>query len=188
MIGDMISKVRVEKGMTKTELANLSEINVGHLTHIEKGDRTPSLKTLKRICKSLGVPFQQIAYTYGKIVSETQEEYGVIDYIPYNKILAVSDIDSFIDCPTHISSASIAVKVKDDSMSPTLKLGTYAYVEFNSPLNNNDVGLFNINKDVLIRRLTYKKDKIVLKADNKSCKDLELTSNDSFYIVGKILV
>ena len=39
MIGDMIGKIRKEKGMTKTELANLTGINIGHLTHIEKGER-----------------------------------------------------------------------------------------------------------------------------------------------------
>ena len=30
MIGDMIAKVRTEKGMTKTELAKLTDINIGH--------------------------------------------------------------------------------------------------------------------------------------------------------------
>ena len=39
MIGDMIAKARKEKGMSKTELARLTDINIGHLTHIEKGER-----------------------------------------------------------------------------------------------------------------------------------------------------
>ena len=39
MIGDMIAKVRKEKGITKTELARITGINIGHLTHIEKGER-----------------------------------------------------------------------------------------------------------------------------------------------------
>lgn len=188
MIGDMISKIRTEKQMTKTELAKLSDINIGHLTHIEKGERNPSHKTLKRICKSLGVPYQQLMYTYGKTVSEKQSEYGLINYISYNKVLAVSNVDNFIDCPKNIASAALAIKVKDNSMDPVLALDSYAYIEFNSPLNNNDIGLFNINNDVLIRRLTYKKDKIILKADNKDYKDLELSENDTFYIIGKVLV
>ena len=59
MIGDMIAKVRKEKNMTKTELAKLTDINIGHLTHIEKGERNPSHKTLKSICKALDIPYQQ---------------------------------------------------------------------------------------------------------------------------------
>ena len=51
MIGDMIAKVRKEKGMSKTEISRLTNINIGHLIHFEKGERNPSHKALKNICK-----------------------------------------------------------------------------------------------------------------------------------------
>ena len=112
MIGDMIAKVRNEKGMTKTELARLTNINIGHLTHIEKGERNPSHKALKNICKALDIPYQQLMYTYDKQVSEEQEEYGLINHIAYNKIPAIGKLESFIDCPSNLPSASIAVKLR----------------------------------------------------------------------------
>lgn len=112
MIGDMIAKVRKEKGMTKTELAKLTDINIGHLTHIEKGERNPSHKALKNICKALDIPYQQLMYTYDKQVSEEQENYGLINHIAYNKIPAVNKLESFIDCPSSMPSASIAVKIR----------------------------------------------------------------------------
>ena len=96
MIGDMIAKVREEKGMTKTELARLTGINIGHLTHIEKGERNPSHKALKNICKALNVPYQQLMYTYDKQVSEEQESYGFINNIAYDKILSVDSLTGFI--------------------------------------------------------------------------------------------
>ena len=49
MIGSMLAKARKAKGMTKTELAKLTDINIGHLTHIEKGERNPSHKALRNI-------------------------------------------------------------------------------------------------------------------------------------------
>ena len=55
MIGDMIAKIRKEKGITKTELARRTGINIGHLTHIEKGERNPSQNALKNICKALNI-------------------------------------------------------------------------------------------------------------------------------------
>ena len=70
MIGDMIAKVRKEKGITKTELARITGINIGHLTHIEKGERNPSHKALKNICKALDIPYQQLMYTYDKELNE----------------------------------------------------------------------------------------------------------------------
>ena len=187
MIGDMIAKVRIEKGMTKTELANLTGINIGHLTHIEKGERNPSHKALKNICKALDIPYQQLMYTYDKQISEEQENYGFINNISYNRVLAVSNIQDFIDCPSTMPSASLAFKVPDNSMEPKLKKGDFAFIEFNSLLENKEVGIFYINKKILIRRFIIRRGKIVLKPDNKEFEELEIKDADEFYIVGKVL-
>ena len=188
MIGNMISKIRKEKGMTKTELANITGINIGHITHIEKGERNPSHKALKNICKALEVPYQQLMFTYDKSISEQQEEYGIVNHIAYNKVLAIDKLGDFIDCPPNFSGASVAIKINDDSMYPTFDINSYIFVEFNSPLNNNDIGLFNINNDILIRKFSLKNGKITLKADNSTYDDIKISNNDSFYIIGKIFV
>ena len=52
MIGDMLSKIREDKKISKTTLAQSTNINVGHLTHIEKGERNPSHKALKGLCEA----------------------------------------------------------------------------------------------------------------------------------------
>ena len=187
MIGDMIAKIRKEKNMTKTELANATGINIGHLTHIEKGERNPSHKTLRNICKALGVPYQQLMYTYDKELNEEQEKYGIVEHISYNKVLAVDNINFFIDCPVSASSASIALKVPDDSMDSLYPKDTYVFIEFNSPLNNKDIGLFSVNGEIVIRKFFFKKGKFTLKAQNKSFKDIVVTDDDDFYIIGKIL-
>ena len=187
MIGDMIAKVRKEKGMTKTELAKLTGINIGHLTHIEKGERNPSHKALKNICKALDVPYQQLMYTYDKQISEEQESYDFIKHISYNKVLAVNNLEDFIDCPSSIPSASLAVKVSDNSMEPLFKKGSYAFIEFNSPLDNKDIGLFSVNDKILIRKFVVLKNKILLRANNKDLEDIDVTNLDNFYIIGKVL-
>lgn len=187
MIGDMIAKIRKEKNMTKTELAEITGINIGHLTHIEKGERNPSHKALRNICKALDVPYQQLMYTYDKELNEDQEKYGMVQHIAYNKVLAVDNINSFITYPASIPSASLALKVPDDAMNSSLKKGEYAFVEFNSPLNNKDIGLFSVNGQVIIRKFFFKKGKYTLKAENKSFKDIAIAQTDDFYIIGKIL-
>lgn len=187
MIGDMISKVRKEKNMTKTELARLTDINIGHLTHIEKGERNPSHKALKNICKALDIPYQQLMYTYDKSLNEDQATYGFINHISYNKVLAVDNINSFINCPSSIPSASLAVKMPDNSMAPKYKQGDYIFIEFNSPLENKDIGIFSVNDDIFIRKFTSRKDKIVLKSENKEFHDIYITNKDRLYIIGKVL-
>lgn len=187
MIGDMIAIIRKEKGMTKTELAERTGINIGHLTHIEKGERNPSHKALRNICMALDVPYQQLMYTYDKELNEDQEKYGLAEHISYNKILAVDSLNSFVDCPATTPSASVAVKMPDDSMADFIKKGDYVYIEFNSPLNNKDIGLFSINNKIIIRRFFLKRGKYTLKADNKSFEDIVITDSDEFYIIGKVL-
>lgn len=187
MIGDMIAKARKEKGMSKTQLAKLTDINIGHLTHIEKGERNPSHKALKNICKALDIPYQQLMYTYDKIINEEQESYNVVKHISYNKIIATDNITGFIDCPSNVPSSAIAIKMKDDSMSNSYPEGSYIFVEFNSPLNHKDYGIFSYNDEIIVRRFYTKRGKITLKAENKSIKDINITDKDTFYIIGKIV-
>ena len=166
MIGDMIAKARKEKGMSKTELARLTDINIGHLTHIEKGERNPSHKALKNICQALNIPYQQLMYTYDKVINEEQEDYNVVRHISYNKLLAVDSIGGFVDCPPDLPSSAIALKVRDDSMAPKIAKNSYVFVEFNTPLNSKDFGIFSYNDKILIRKFINKNGKITLKALN----------------------
>ena len=189
MIGDMIAKIRDEKGMSKTELAKLTGINIGHITHIEKGERNPSRKSLKKICYALDVPYQQLLYTFGKTVGEEQETYSYIDYVPYNKIIAVDNINNLIDCPSNASSSSIAIKITDYSMNKTLPLNSYIFIEFNTPLMHNDIGLFYVDNAFYVRRFNVNsKGQITLKADNKDFPNIKINQNNKFYIVGKVLM
>ena len=174
MIGDMLAKARKDKGMTKTDLAKVTDINIGHLTHIEKGERNPSHKALKVICKALNIPYQPLMFTYDKEVTEEQATYNPINYISYNKVLAVDKIDSFIDCPPKVPSACIAVK------------GSYVFVELNSPLSSKEYGIFELNGTIMIRKFMPKKGSIILKADNKSVEEIKVSEEDNFCIIGKI--
>lgn len=188
MIGDMIAKARKTKGITKTELARMTDINIGHLTHIEKGERNPSHKALKNICKALDIPYQQLMFTYGKTIKEEHESYDVVEHISYNRLIAIDNIGGFIECPSNVPSSAVAIKIKDDAMAPTLEKNKYAFVELNSPLDNKDIGIFSLNENIIIRRFQAKKGKIILKADNKDYEDITVADNNTFYIIGKLFV
>lgn len=186
MIGNMLSKIRKEKRITKTKLAELTDINIGHLTHIEKGERNPSHKALKSICSALEVPYQELLYTYDKELSDEQIEYGYINHISYSKIPAITSITDFVECPAKFSNASFAYKVPDTAMEPLLEKDSFVFVEQNALLSNKDIGLFYYNGEYLIRRLLYRKGKFVLKADDKELKDITVSNSDNFYVIGKI--
>lgn len=187
MIGDMIARIRKEKKITKTKLAEKTNINIGHLTHIEKGERNPSHKALRSICKALDVPYQPLMYTYDKFLSDDQEFYKAPNHISYNKILAVDSIHSFMECPTGLPSAALAIKMPDNSMEPKLPKDVYVFVELNSPLNNREIGVFDYDGKVLIRRFIVRRDKLVLRADNKDMEEISIYEGDNFNIIGKVI-
>lgn len=187
MVGKIIKNIRTSKNITLTKLSELTKIDIGHLSHIEKGDRNPSHKTLKAICNALKVPYQQLMYSYDQTMNENFENYGIINHIPYNKVLAVDNISGIIDVPSNISNSALAIKMKTKDMEPTIKINSYVHIEFNVPLNNNDIGVFCIDNKIIIRRFILKDEKIILKADNNSFDDIYIDeSTKSFYIIGKV--
>lgn len=186
MIGNMIQRIRKEKGITKTKLSSLTDINIGHLTHIEKGERNPSHKTLKSICSSLNIPYQELLYTYDKKLTDEQLEYDYQNYISYNKVPLVEKLEDFVDCPADFANASFAYKIPSNDMEPLLKKDSIYFIEQNAALEHKDIGLFFFNGSYYVRRLMYRKGKFILKADNKEVDDITVTNSDQFYIVGRI--
>ena len=73
-------------------------------------------------------------------------------------------------------------------MEPLVKEGSYAFIEINGLVDNKAIGLFKLNDEYLIRRLMYKNDKFVLRADNKEVKDITVNSRDTFQIIGRVYI
>ncbi len=136
----------------------------------------------------MGVPYQPLFCTYDKELDEKQQEYHYINYVTYNKIPAISEIDSYIDCPANFSNASFAYKACDTAMSPTIKINSYVFVEVNGLVKHKDIGLFRLETDILIRKLIYRKDHLILKAIDKNYDDITISDSDDFQIIGKIYI
>ena len=188
MIGNMISIIRKEKGITKTKLSEMTGINIGHLTHIEKGERNPSHKALYTICDALDIPYEELLHTYDKTLTLEQEKYDYLKYISYNKVPLFSNIENYIDCPSNFKKATFAYKVPDTSMEPVFSKGSSVFVEIAGILENKDYGLFKVNNEIVIRKFLYRKSGFVLRSENKELPDIQVPDLENFQIIGKIYV
>ena len=56
-IGDNIRKYRKKKNLTQKELGDIVKISNTYLSDMEIGRTNPSIKTLKRIAKGLGISY-----------------------------------------------------------------------------------------------------------------------------------
>jgi DNA-binding XRE family transcriptional regulator len=69
-LGEKISAIRRSKGLSQEKLAEDANINLRTLQRIEKGETRPHGETLKRICKALDVPVEEISeIRSGKAIS-----------------------------------------------------------------------------------------------------------------------
>ena len=129
MLGFLLSKIRTDKHMSKTKLSELTNINIGHLSHIEKGERIPSHKALKEISKALDIPYKNLMHAYDHDLSDEQKKYGAANHVLYNKIPILGSFLGFTKCDLDTSNADFAIFINDESMSPKFALGSYVLVE-----------------------------------------------------------
>lgn len=69
LVGEVIARFRLRKGITQEVLSGLSDIGRTHLSAIERGERKPTLETLYRISNALDVPMSAIVREIEKEVN-----------------------------------------------------------------------------------------------------------------------
>ena len=60
VVGSVIAKFRIQKGITQEVLSGLADIGRTHLSAIERGGRKPTLETLYRISLALDIKMSTI--------------------------------------------------------------------------------------------------------------------------------
>ena len=59
-IAQKIKQVRTEKGLTQLDVAEKSGVSVNYFARIERADVKPSVETLEKVVKALGVKSSDI--------------------------------------------------------------------------------------------------------------------------------
>ncbi len=60
IVGEVIKKKRIKKGVSQEALSGLADIGRTHLSAIERGERKPTLETLYRISCALDIKMSDI--------------------------------------------------------------------------------------------------------------------------------
>ena len=146
MIGENIKEIRIRKQITLTMLSKKTGLNLGHLSHIEKGRRTPSLKSLESIAQALDVEVQDLFHpnnmqliSYNNMKEEGENynhrhDKGLKTLIPL--------VEKIEECVLSSLDADFVLKIKDESLEPFFHKNTQVIVKKCSKLENGDIGLF----------------------------------------------
>lgn len=60
LVGDVLARLRQERGMSQEVVSGLADIGRSHLSAIERGERKPTLETFYRICCALNMKMSDV--------------------------------------------------------------------------------------------------------------------------------
>jgi len=85
------------------------------------------------------------------------------------------------------AGADFGVRIRGDSMQPTIQDGTIVFVRKQPELQNGQIGIFMIDDGALCKRFYRRGDQIILQSDNPKYKEIEVGEYQRLFIIGKVL-
>jgi transcriptional regulator with XRE-family HTH domain len=65
--GDLLREARLDQGLSQDALAAAAELHHTHISLLERGRRDPTLETLVRLARGLGVTPSALIADYGRV-------------------------------------------------------------------------------------------------------------------------
>lgn len=91
-----------------------------------------------------------------------------------------------IELPVDID-ADFVIPIKGDSMEPDYHDGDLVFIQTSVDLNDGVIGVFNYNGDAYIKQLVIDKDQAYLHSLNPAYKDMPITPDTDFRIIGEVV-
>lgn len=91
-----------------------------------------------------------------------------------------------IELPVDID-ADFVIPIKGDSMEPDYHDGDLVFIQTSVELNDGVIGVFNYNGDAYIKQLVIDKDQAYLHSLNPAYKDMPITPETDFRIIGEVV-
>ena len=91
-----------------------------------------------------------------------------------------------IELPVDVD-ADFVIPIKGDSMEPNYHDGDLVFIQTSVDLNNGVIGVFNYNGDAYIKQLVIDKDQAYLHSLNPVYKDMPITPETDFRIIGEVV-
>ncbi|EGO7718000.1 helix-turn-helix domain-containing protein [Enterococcus faecalis] len=84
--------------------------------------------------------------------------------------------------------ADFCLSVNGDSMEPIFHDNDYVFVKRQSEIYSGNIGVVIVNGESFLKRIWFENNFVRLESFNKKYKDIIITENDEFRIVGKVVM
>ncbi len=143
----ILKEIRKRKMMTQTDVAKLLNLTTSAYSNYEQGTRIPDILTLKRLAGIFGVSVEVLLGDKPIQVSKAVK-IPVLGVIPAGTpIEAIEDILDYEDISEDMArrGSYFALKVRGDSMTPTVKDGDIVIVRQQETAENGQICVVMIN-------------------------------------------
>ncbi len=197
-LANVLKNTRLKKELTIRELADKSDIIIAsEVSMLENAKRKkPDPLVLKAFANALELNYLDL--------------YKILGYYDGHDILTPVNLDSkvpvyncvfaggnghleFGELIEYISTSHLkniegvfGIKVKGDSMSPTIPEDSTILIRKDSEVNEGKIGVFILNNEPLLKRYKKQGEYILLISDNKDYEPIIVNKHDEFFIVGKV--
>ncbi|KTC73172.1 transcriptional repressor DicA [Legionella bozemanae] len=210
-IGQRIQEERIAKGLTRKALEELTDdLKQSRISNWERGDRTPGPEEIKQLAKALDIsPAYLMCLTDEKRPQKTP---GLGLLIPILDHQQACDAKEFIqtmrnehnldkidfipisaELSTHIGENAFALKMKDESMHPELRVNDILIIDPNSEPHPGSLVVAQLNEDneVIVRKykqlvLSKEFNPFELRAENDNWGNIKIDKVTDAKIIGVI--
>ena len=197
-IGNYEKGFRSPKKDTMFDLANAFNISIDDLFPPIKNDSSSNVSQIQSIYDELNPPRQVKVLNYAKMQlneqeNEVSEAIQLYSYDYYDHPASagtgqyLNDVRvEQIELPVDID-ADFVIPIKGDSMEPDYHDGDLVFIQTSVDLNDGVIGVFNYNGDAYIKQLVIDKEQAYLHSLNPSYKDMPITPETDFRIIGEVV-
>lgn len=217
-VGEKIRELRKAQKMTITQLAALTDWDVGNISRLERGMQGYSEQSLKKIAEALKVPVSDLfsnhsedntvdTYSVNSLSHQRRSDVYRVDVMDVSASagngVSTRDFIEVISSIEYVTEEAKAlfghrpanqvklINVRGDSMQGTIEPGDLIFVDIAVNFFDGDgIYVFDFAGDLFIKRLQKIKTSLVVLSDNPLYREWQIASNemDMLHVCGKVLL
>lgn len=171
-----------------------AKIASSNYTHLKWGEpildkyRMVEQPTQRAVCAVLGIPHvapEEMEEPFVETKSMLVYSFPAAAGIP----LYVEDDFEHVDVPADEvpRGTDFGIRIRGDSMMPTIEDGSIAWVHKQQDLQNGQIGIFMLHDESVCKRFYRDENTLRLESDNKAYQPIILSDFETFGIVGRVI-
>ncbi len=198
-----LNDIKDSRKLGFNQLSSKSGINAKSLNLLLNGaTKRINPYQLQKIAQALRIDYKSLYKIVGYLEAKDEEDINLTEMIIQETMINIPVYDSlsdgvggesnsdpidFVTLPEAMTENCVIINIYDDSMRPTLQDGCRILVKKNVEINEDDMGVFIHNGEMIVKRYKKFKNRIYLCSDNLNYPSREVRKEDSFCICGKVI-